>query len=83
MGVLATEYSRSFVWKNQIESLLILSSREISINSHLVWKQNKVVEENSLIIISEIKLTDFYVLKMIKQILILDGQQRLQSLFLD
>ena len=77
---------RPFVWKEeQIERLYDSILREYSIGTLLVWKTKDSVKRRKFIDVYKIgiKLTDFYAvddenLKM----LVLDGQQRLQSLFI-
>lgn len=77
---------RPFVWKeDQIERLFDSILREYPIGTLLVWKtkskirRRKFIENYKL----DIKLTDFYVPEDEKQkMLVLDGQQRLQSLLI-
>ena len=77
---------RSFVWKeNQIERLFDSIMREYPISTLLVWKTKNKVRRRKFIdnYRRELKLTDFYVPEDDKtKILVLDGQQRLQSLFI-
>lgn len=75
---------RAFVWKEeQIERLFDSIMREYPIGSLLIWKtkskikRRKFIENYKL----DLKLTDFYIPEDEKQkMLVLDGQQRLQSL---
>jgi uncharacterized protein with ParB-like and HNH nuclease domain len=77
---------RPFVWKEeQIERLYDSILREYPIGTLLVWKTKDSVKRRKFIDVykDSIKLTDFYApdnenVKM----LVLDGQQRLQSLFI-
>lgn len=77
---------RSFVWKeNQIERLFDSIMREYPISTLLVWKTKNTVRRRKFIdnYRQGLKLTDFYVPEDYKtKILVLDGQQRLQSLFI-
>ena len=86
VGVLLPNIQRSFVWKeNQIERLFDSIMREYPISTLLVWKTKNKVRRRKFIdnYRRELKLTDFYVPEDDKtKILVLDGQQRLQSLFI-
>jgi hypothetical protein len=77
---------RPFVWsENQIERLFDSILREYPIGSLLIWKTKSKIRRRRFIdnYKSDIKLTDFYVPEDSKQkMLVLDGQQRLQSLFI-
>jgi len=76
---------RPFVWKKeQIESLFDSIMREYPIGTLLIWKTKQPIRMRKFIdnYTSNIKLTDFYVPENDKQkMLVLDGQQRLQSFF--
>lgn len=77
---------RPFVWKEeQIERLFDSILREYPIGTLLVWKTKSKIRRRKFIdnYKLDIKLTDFYVPEDEKQkMLVLDGQQRLQSLFI-
>jgi len=77
---------RPFVWKeDQIERLFDSIMREYPISTLLVWKTNSEIKRRKFIDCykSGLKLTDFYVPEDKKaKMLVLDGQQRLQSLFI-
>ncbi|AEH45229.1 protein of unknown function DUF262 [Thermodesulfatator indicus DSM 15286] len=77
---------RYFVWrKDQIEKLFDSIMREYPIGNFLIWKTREPVKMRKFIdnYKGGIKLTDFYVPKNEKmKLLVLDGQQRLQSLFI-
>lgn len=77
---------RPFVWReDQIERLFDSIMREYPIGSLLVWKTKSEIKRRKFIdnYKQNIKLTDFYVPEDSKQkMLVLDGQQRLQSLFI-
>ncbi len=77
---------RPFVWKEeQIERLFDSILREYPIGTLLVWKTKSKIRRRKFIdnYKLDIKLTDFYVPEDDKQkMLVLDGQQRLQSLFI-
>lgn len=77
---------RPFVWKeDQIERLFDSILREYPIGTLLVWKTKSKIRRRKFIdnYKLDIKLTDFYVPEDDKQkMLVLDGQQRLQSLFI-
>jgi len=77
---------RPFVWKeDQIERLFDSILRDYPIGTLLVWKTNSNIKRRKFVdnYKADIKLSDFYIppdesLKM----LVLDGQQRLQSLII-
>ena len=77
---------RKFVWDtDQIEALFDSIMREYPINTMLLWKTKEGIRYRGFIdnYTSELKITDFY--KQIdnkQKMLVLDGQQRLQSLFI-
>lgn len=77
---------RPFVWgEDQIERLFDSIMREYPISTLLVWKTKSKIRRRKFIDNYKhgIKLTDFYVPEDIKnKMLVLDGQQRLQSLFI-
>jgi uncharacterized protein with ParB-like and HNH nuclease domain len=77
---------RPFVWKKeQIERLFDSIMREYPIGTLLIWKAKQPIRMRKFIdnYTSNIKLTNFYVSENNKQkMLVLDGQQRLQSLFI-
>jgi hypothetical protein len=77
---------RPFVWKEeQIERLFDSILREYPIGTLLIWKTKSKIRRRKFIdnYKNDIKLTDFYVPEDDKQkMLVLDGQQRLQSLFI-
>jgi len=77
---------RPFVWReDQIERLFDSILREYPIGTLLVWKTKSKIRRRKFIdnYKLDIKLTDFYVPEDEKQkMLVLDGQQRLQSLFI-
>jgi len=77
---------RPFVWKEeQIERFFDSILREYPIGTLLVWKTKSRIRRRKFIdnYKDDIKLTDFYVPEDDKQkMLVLDGQQRLQSLFI-
>jgi uncharacterized protein with ParB-like and HNH nuclease domain len=77
---------RPFVWKEeQIERLFDSILREYPIGTLLIWKTKSKIRRRKFIdnYKNDIKLTDFYVPEDNKQkMLVLDGQQRLQSLFI-
>lgn len=77
---------REFVWKeDQIERLYDSILREYPIGSLLIWKTNSEIKHRKFIEAwrEEIKLSDFFrpVGKQ-EKMLVLDGQQRLQSLYI-
>jgi hypothetical protein len=77
---------RPFVWnEEQIERLFDSIMREYPISTLLAWKSKSSIRRRKFIdnYRSTIKLTNYYVPVDDKQkILILDGQQRLQSLYI-
>jgi uncharacterized protein with ParB-like and HNH nuclease domain len=77
---------RPFVWKeDQIERLFDSIMREYPIGTLLIWKTKSKIRRRKFIdnYKNDIKLTDFYVPEDDKtKSLVLDGQQRLQSLFI-
>ncbi|MCP9752339.1 DUF262 domain-containing protein [Ferruginibacter sp. HRS2-29] len=77
---------RPFVWKeDQIERLFDSILREYPIGTLLVWKTKSKIRRRKFIdnYKLDIKLTDFYIPEDEKQkMLVLDGQQRLQSLYI-
>lgn len=76
---------RPFVWKeDQIERLFDSIMREYPISTLLIWRTKSTIRRRKFIdnYRSTLKLTDFYVPEDEKiKLLVLDGQQRLQSLF--
>lgn len=85
-GLWLPNIQRPFVWsKEQIEKLFDSILREYPINTLLIWKTKAPVKIRKFIdnYTDEIRLTDFYVPKNEKaKLVVLDGQQRLQSLFI-
>jgi hypothetical protein len=77
---------RPFVWsQDQITRLFDSIMREYPISTLLVWKTKEPVKNRRFIDIyhRQIKLTDFYVPENRRpKMMVLDGQQRLQSLFI-
>ncbi|MEG9298386.1 DUF262 domain-containing protein [Mangrovibacillus sp. Mu-81] len=77
---------RPFVWKEeQTERLFDSILREYPISTLLVWKTKSSIKRREFIqnYKKKQKLSDFYVLEDTKiKMLVLDGQQRLQSLFI-
>lgn len=77
---------RPFVWdENQICRLFDSILREYPISTLLVWKTTSSIRRRKFIDnwSSELKLSHFYVPEDDKRkCLVLDGQQRLQSLFI-
>lgn len=77
---------RPFVWKEeQIERLFDSILREYPIGSLLIWKTKSEIKHRKFIDNwhEGLKLPDFYVPQNTNQkMLVLDGQQRLQSLFI-
>lgn len=76
---------RPFVWKEeQMERLYDSILREYPIGTFLIWKTNSNIKRRKFIdnYNSNISLSDFYVPQDDTQkMMVLDGQQRLQSLF--
>ena len=77
---------RPFVWnEDQIKRLFDSIMREYPIGTLLIWRTNFPIRLRKFIdnYKHSIKLTDFYIPPDTKgKLLILDGQQRLQSLFI-
>lgn len=77
---------RPFVWtEDQIERLFDSIMREYPISTLLIWRTKSQVRRRKFIdnYRQNIKLTDFYVPQDSKtKLLVLDGQQRLQSLYI-
>jgi hypothetical protein len=77
---------RPFVWsEDQIARLFDSIMREYPISTLLVWKTKEAVKHRKFIdnYRHDIKLTDFYVPDHpYSKMMVLDGQQRLQSLFI-
>ncbi len=77
---------RTFVWdESQIERLFDSIMREYPISTLLIWKTKSTIRRRKFIDTYRegIKITDFYVPEDDKtKMLVLDGQQRLQSLFI-
>jgi uncharacterized protein with ParB-like and HNH nuclease domain len=77
---------RKFVWKEeQIERLFDSILREYPIGTLLVWKTKDQVKRRKFIdnYLDDIKITNFYhTVTDSQKMLVLDGQQRLQSLFI-
>jgi len=85
-GLWLPNIQRYFVWKKeQIEKLFDSIMREYPIGNFLIWKTKEAVKVRKFIdnYKEGIKLTDFYIPKNTRtKLLVLDGQQRLQSLFI-
>lgn len=77
---------RPFVWsQEQITRLFDSIMREYPISTLLVWKTKESVKHRRFIDVyhRDIRLTDFYVPEHKRpKMMVLDGQQRLQSLFI-
>ncbi len=77
---------RNFVWKEvQIERLFDSLMRDYPIGTLLVWKTKSPIKHRKFIDIykNDTNFTDFYVPENDNcKLLVLDGQQRLQSLFI-
>lgn len=77
---------RPFVWnEEQIERLFDSIMREYPISTLLIWKTKSLIRRRKFIdnYKNGLKLTDYYVPECNKQkMLVLDGQQRLQSMFI-
>lgn len=77
---------RPFVWnEEQIARLFDSIMREYPISTLLVWKTKELVKHRKFIDNYKhgVKLTDFYVPDHVRsKMMVLDGQQRLQSLFI-
>jgi|Deesub1362B_J571_1020462.scaffolds.fasta_scaffold01718_5 uncharacterized protein with ParB-like and HNH nuclease domain len=85
-GLWLPNIQRYFIWsKEQIERLFDSIMREYPIGNLLIWKTKEPVKIRKFIdnYKDGLKLTDFYIPKNEKiKLLVLDGQQRLQSLFI-
>jgi hypothetical protein len=77
---------RPFVWsEEQIARLFDSIMREYPISTLLIWKTKEVIKHRKFIdnYRRDLKLTDFYVPEnRHSKLLVLDGQQRLQTLFI-
>src|ERR1051326_7539514 len=77
---------RPFVWsEEQIARLFDSIMREYPISTLLVWKTTELIKHRKFIdnYHRDLRLTDFYVPEDHRsKLLVLDGQQRLQSLFI-
>ena len=77
---------RPFVWnEEQIERLFDSIMREYPISTLLVWRTNSQIKRRKFIDTyrNTLKLTDYYVpIDNKPKMMVLDGQQRLQSLFI-
>lgn len=77
---------RPFVWsEEQIARLFDSIMREYPISTLLIWKTKEIVKHRRFIdnYHRDIKLTDFYMPENKRsKLMVLDGQQRLQSLFI-
>jgi hypothetical protein len=77
---------RPFVWnEDQIERLFDSIMREYPISTLLIWRTNSTIRRRKFIANYKhtLKLTDYYVPVDEKaKMMVLDGQQRLQSLFI-
>lgn len=85
-GLWLPNIQRYFIWKKeQIEKLFDSIMREYPIGNFLIWKTKEPVKMRKFIdnYKDGLRLIDFYVPKNNKiKLLVLDGQQRLQSLFI-
>jgi uncharacterized protein with ParB-like and HNH nuclease domain len=85
-GLWLPNIQRYFIWKEeQIERLFDSIMREYPIGSLLIWKTKEPIKIRKFIdnYKEGLKLIDFYVPKNEKiKLIVLDGQQRLQSLFI-
>jgi uncharacterized protein with ParB-like and HNH nuclease domain len=85
-GLWLPNIQRYFIWKEeQIERLFDSIMREYPIGSLLIWKTKEPIKIRKFIdnYKEGLKLIDFYVPKNEKiKLVVLDGQQRLQSLFI-
>ena len=85
-GLWLPNIQRYFIWKEeQIERLFDSIMREYPIGSLLIWKTKEPIKIRKFIdnYKKRLKLIDFYVRKNEKiKLIVLDGQQRLQSLFI-
>lgn len=77
---------RPFVWnEDQISRLFDSIMREYPISTLLIWKTKEQIKHRKFIdnFLPDIKLTNFYVPDNSRsKMMVLDGQQRLQSLFI-
>jgi len=77
---------RPFVWKEeQIERLFDSILREYPIGTLLIWKTDSSLRRRKFVDLykKSLKLTDYYIpVDDTQKMLVLDGQQRLQSLFI-
>jgi Protein of unknown function DUF262/Protein of unknown function (DUF1524) len=77
---------RPFVWnEDQIARLFDSILREYPISTLLIWKTKEPVKHRKFIdnFVADLKLTNFYVPDNSRpKMMVLDGQQRLQSLFI-
>ncbi len=85
-GLWLPNIQRYFIWKEeQIEKLFDSIMREYPIGNFLIWKTKEPVKMRRFIdnYSENLKLLSFYVPKNKKmKLIVLDGQQRLQSLFI-
>jgi len=85
-GLWLPNIQRYFIWKEeQIERLFDSIMREYPIGSLLIWKTKEPIKIRKFIdnYKEGLKIIDFYVPKNEKiKLIVLDGQQRLQSLFI-
>ena len=85
-GLWLPHIQRKFVWEtNQIEALFDSIMREYPISTMLTWKTKEHIRYRKFIdnYVSDLRIKDFYLPADDKpKLLVLDGQQRLQSLFI-
>lgn len=85
-GLWLPHIQRKFVWEvGQIEALFDSIMREYPISTLLIWKTSEKLRIRKFIdnYTSKIKITDFYIPPNDhRKLLVLDGQQRLQSFFI-
>jgi len=86
-GIWLPNIQRSFVWsENQIERLFDSIMREYPIGTLLIWKTKNNVRKRKFIdhYQKETRLSTYFVVleDRRKKMLVLDGQQRLQSMFI-
>jgi len=85
-GLWLPNIQRKFVWSTeQIEALFDSIMREYPISTLLVWKTKESIRRRKFIdsYKSSLKMTDFYISPDDKvKLMVLDGQQRLQSLYI-
>jgi len=85
-GLWLPHIQRKFVWEtNQIEALFDSIMREYPISTLLIWKTKDKVRTRKFIdnYTSRTRITDFYIPQNNdKKLMVLDGQQRLQSFFI-